>query len=62
MFDLGEASAIALASEISCDYVILDDMAARKLAEKIGLPIKGTVGRFIDGQTKRYYSFISPIP
>lgn len=42
--DPGEASAIALASEISCDYLILDDMAARKLAEKLGLPIKGTLG------------------
>jgi len=42
--DLGEASAIALAIEISCDYIILDDIAARKLAEKIGLPVKGTVG------------------
>jgi predicted nucleic acid-binding protein len=42
--DEGEASAIALASEISCDYLIVDDMAARKLAKKIGLPVKGTVG------------------
>lgn len=42
--DQGEASAIALASEISCDYLILDDMAARKLAKKLGLSVKGTVG------------------
>lgn len=42
--DQGEASAIALAMEISCDYIILDDMAARKLAIKLGLPTKGTVG------------------
>ncbi|MBS1529085.1 MAG: DUF3368 domain-containing protein, partial [Bacteroidetes bacterium] len=30
--DQGEASAIALASEVSCDYIIIDDLAARKLA------------------------------
>lgn len=42
--DEGEASAIALASEIPCDYIIVDDLAARKLAEMLGLPIKGTVG------------------
>ncbi|MBS1502550.1 MAG: DUF3368 domain-containing protein [Bacteroidetes bacterium] len=42
--DEGEASAIALASEISCDYIIIDDLAARKLAERLALPIKGTVG------------------
>jgi predicted nucleic acid-binding protein len=42
--DAGEASAIALAAEINCDYVILGDIAARKLAVRLGLPVKGTVG------------------
>jgi len=42
--DEGEASAIALATEISCDYIILDDLAARKLAATLNLPVKGTVG------------------
>jgi predicted nucleic acid-binding protein len=42
--DRGEASAIALASEVSCDFIIVDDLAARKLAVMLGLPIKGTVG------------------
>ena len=42
--DSGEASAIALASEISCDCIILDDLAARKLAKKLGLTIMGTLG------------------
>jgi len=42
--DDGEASAIALAFETYCDYLIIDDMAGRKLAQKLGLPVKGTVG------------------
>ena len=42
--DEGEASAIALASEVYCDYIIIDNLAGRKLAETLGLPIKGTVG------------------
>jgi len=42
--DDGEASAIALALQTHCDYLIIDDMAGRKLAQKLGLPIKGTVG------------------
>jgi predicted nucleic acid-binding protein len=42
--DRGEASAIALALEDPCDYIIIDDMAGRKLATKLGLPVKGTVG------------------
>jgi predicted nucleic acid-binding protein len=42
--DRGEASAIALAVENKCDYIIIDDMAGRRLATKLGLPVKGTVG------------------
>lgn len=48
--DLGEASAIALASEITCDYIILDDMEGRKLAVKLGLPIMGTVGVLLNAK------------
>lgn len=42
--DEGEASAIALASEIKCDYIVLDDMSARKFAQKLGLNVIGTIG------------------
>jgi predicted nucleic acid-binding protein len=42
--DEGEASAIALATTIDCDYLIVDDLAARKLATSLGIPIKGTTG------------------
>ena len=58
--DLGEASAIALAAEISCDYIILDDMAARKLAEKLGLPIKGTVGVLLMAKQKGIIRLFRP--
>jgi len=58
--DQGEASAIALASEISCDYIILDDMAARKLAEKLGLPIKGTVGVLLSAKQKGIIPLFRP--
>jgi predicted nucleic acid-binding protein len=50
--DLGEASAIALASEINCDYLILDDIAARKFASKLGLPVKGTIGVLLYAKQK----------
>jgi len=35
--------AIALAQEISATYLVLDDGKARKLAERLGLPVIGTV-------------------
>jgi predicted nucleic acid-binding protein len=58
--DLGEASAIALASEISCDYLIVDDLAARKLATRLGLSIKGTVGVLLLAKQKNVIPLFRP--
>jgi len=58
--DEGEASAIALASEIACDYLILDDAADRRLAIKLNMPVKGTAGVLLTAKQKRHPSFISP--
>jgi len=42
--DIGEASAIALASEIPSPLLILDDLRGRKLADQLRLDYTGTVG------------------
>lgn len=39
----GESEAITLALELSADYVILDDFAARREASRLGLRVKGTL-------------------
>ena len=44
--DLGEASAIALAKELSGSILLLDDLKARKLASKLNLKFTGTLGVF----------------
>jgi predicted nucleic acid-binding protein len=41
--DLGEAEAIALAHEQGC-RIILDDRKARTAAQRLGIPVTGTVG------------------
>jgi predicted nucleic acid-binding protein len=58
--DPGEASAIALALEIKSDYVILDDLEARKFAEKIGLSVKGTMGLLLSSKQKGLIPLVSP--
>ena len=45
--DLGECGAIILAEEIHAQRIIIDDLAARKVAQARGLPIIGTVGVLI---------------
>lgn len=42
--DIGEASAIALASEVPFPLLIIDDLAGRKLADQLHLDYTGTVG------------------
>jgi predicted nucleic acid-binding protein len=42
--DIGEASAMALANEVISPLLILDDLAARKLAEQLQMPFTGTIG------------------
>lgn len=43
----GEASAIALALETADNVLILDDWKARRLAERLGLSVTGTLGVLI---------------
>jgi predicted nucleic acid-binding protein len=58
--DLGEASAIALALEISDCTVILDDMKARRVAERLGIDFTGTLGVIVKAKNKGIISSIKP--
>ncbi|MBI5287790.1 MAG: hypothetical protein HY873_02330 [Chloroflexi bacterium] len=40
----GERAALAIASGLHADLIVIDDLAARKQAIAAGLPITGTVG------------------
>jgi predicted nucleic acid-binding protein len=53
--DRGEASAIALAVEIS-GLLILDDRKARTLAQEVKLDVTGTLGILIDATQNNYIS------
>jgi predicted nucleic acid-binding protein len=44
MLDTGEADALALASQIGADLILLDEAAARKQAEGLELRKTGTIG------------------
>ena len=40
----GEAEAIAVASDVDADIVLLDDLRARRMARRLGLNVMGTLG------------------
>jgi len=50
--DLGEASTIALAVETDAIVIILDDLKARKLAQKLNLKITGTIGVLVKARKR----------
>ena len=58
--DIGEASAMALASEIHTDLLIIDDAAARRFAKKLGLNITGTVGVILSAKLNGIIPFVEP--
>lgn len=49
----GETAAIALAIQEKADLILLDDLAARNVAEELGLQISGTLGVLIAGYQKK---------
>lgn len=61
LVDAGEASAIALAMETDRSVVILDDLAARRLAIDLELPHTGTLGVLLKAKTKGEISALAPI-
>ncbi|MGM0411158.1 MAG: DUF3368 domain-containing protein [Bacillota bacterium] len=50
--DLGEASTIALSVEMDNNKIILDDLKARKLAQKLNIEITVTIGVLIKARQK----------
>ena len=58
--DKGEASAIALAIENAESTIILDDSKARKIAERLGLNITGTVGVIVKAKLNGVISSVKP--
>jgi predicted nucleic acid-binding protein len=59
--DKGEASAIALASEMDDCLLIIDDLKGRKVAEQIGLKITGTIGVIVDAKLAGIIPSVKPL-
>lgn len=59
--DKGESSAIALALETPECTVILDDIKARKVVERLGLDITGTIGMIVKAKLKGIIPSIKPL-
>ncbi|UOQ98718.1 DUF3368 domain-containing protein [Hymenobacter sp. 5317J-9] len=59
--DKGESSAIALALETPDCILILDDYKARKIAERLGLNLTGTIGVIIKAKLRGVITSVKPL-
>ncbi len=59
--DDGEMTAIALAMDYADSVLIIDDLKARRVAEKFGLLVKGTIGVIVEAKLRGHISSIKPI-
>ncbi len=58
---LGECAAFILAKELKADRLLIDDLAARKEAIALGLPIIGTLGILLIAKKRKVLTKIKPI-
>lgn len=59
--DKGEASSIALALKMEKATLILDDIKARKVADKLGLTYTGTLGVIVKSKLTGIIASVNPI-
>ena len=57
----GESETIALSLEMTPDYVLLDDLAARRLAQSFSLNVLGVVGLLLLARQRALLSEIRPL-
>ena len=59
--DKGESSAIALALETPDCTIILDDYKARKIAQRLGVNVSGTIGVIIKAKLHNIIPSVKPL-
>lgn len=58
--DRGEAEVLALAEERNARLVVLDERKARRFAERLGLPLTGTLGLLLLAKEEKLVAAVAP--
>ncbi len=59
--DRGEAESIALAIYLQADYLLIDEIKGREIAEKLGIRIVGLVGILIKAKAEAIIPAVKPL-
>lgn len=58
---LGESEALSLGLELKADLILLDEVAARAIAESIGLRFTGTLGMLLKAKEKKFIQSVKEL-
>jgi predicted nucleic acid-binding protein len=59
--DAGESAAITLALERSADLVLLDERKGRRVARRLGLLVRGTLGILVEAKKRGHVPLVAPL-
>ena len=57
----GEREAIALALELRATWLVIDDLAARRLAQSLDIPVVGSLGLLLKAKEEGLIPAIRPL-
>ena len=61
ILDAGEAEAIALAEELPATAILIDELAGREVASRLGFSVQGSLGILIEARRRGWCSAIEPM-
>lgn len=59
--DLGESEVLALGQELEASLLVIDDLKARRFAERLGFKVTGTIGLLLAAKRQGHVTAVGPL-